>query len=173
MTPRGNIPPHGGVSRREREGESELQKLNKGLGGLLGSLFGSVGAVAGGQTIDARKQVRTGDISVTGTNGITNIAAVDTLIHQIESQGASNVAKDLEHIKGEVLKNQELSLQHKQEAMENVETVAREATKTKPNKNVMESALERVKDILGTATTLTSLVPTMQKLIEQISKFSS
>jgi len=173
MTSRANIPPRGGISRREREGESELQKLNKGLGGLLGSLFGSIGAVAGGQTIDARKQVRTGDISVTGTNGITNIAAMDTLIHQIESQGASNVAEVLEYIKKEVLKNQELSPQHKQEAMDNVETVAREATKTKPNKNVMKSALERVKDILGTATTLTSLVPTMQKLIEQISKFSS
>lgn len=54
--------------------------------------------------------------------------------------------------------------------MDDVETVAREATKTKPNKNVMKAALERMKEMFQTVASVASLVPVAQKAIEGINK---
>lgn len=176
MAPRGNIPPRGGTPRRGRQEESDLYKLNIGLSAFVDGLFGRGGVLGllatlvGGQTQDFSQKVQTGPISVTGTAGITNIATIDTLINQIESQGRDNVAKILDYIKQELLKNQDISLGQKQEAMDDIETAAREATKTKPNKNVMKAALERMKGVFQTVTSLTSLVPITQKVIEEISK---
>jgi hypothetical protein len=149
---------------------SELEKLNNAVTGLLQGVLGPVGGLVGdllGSIVG--KSITMRDTYISDTKGQVNVANLDSVIAQIQRSGGADIAKLIEAIRRQVLASSALGPEEQQEALDNLATVGNEAIKPKPNRSVMRAAVQRIREVVGSAADISGTIQLVQILSQAIS----
>jgi len=153
---------------------SELEKLNNAVTGLLQGVLGPVGGLVGDLLGSvAGKSITMGDAYISDTKGQVNVANLDSVITHIQRSGGADIARLIETIKRQVLASSDLDPEEQQEALDNLATVGNEAIKPKPNRSVMRAAVQRVREVIGSAADISGTIQLIQILSQAISLLST
>jgi hypothetical protein len=85
-------------------------------------------------------------------------------ITNIEKKGIADVANLIERLADEINAAEELPIERKQEAISDIEKIGEEITKDKPDKNILEASISRIKKLIEPLSTAVNIGEIIEKI---------